>query len=379
MHLPLEGVAQLMSLEVAAGALPAGAVSPQSPVGIAIWETEPELMFKRPAGLRCDRRGGAAHGGSRRRPACRWPIADRPDPTSRGTCRSSRPLGPSAQLRCSVVRRPDRRPGREAHASRDEERRLEALSPFELKTHLIEMATAARLEHRTPLLDAGRGNPNWIATEPREAFFALGTFALTEARRTWDAPGLAGMPEELGISERFRAWVAAAAAHPGVAPLVRVVDYGIERLRRRRVGLRARRRHHRRPLPGTRSHARARRAGRARVPDRGDVRAGRARRAVRPLRRRGRHRGDVLHLRQPRGEPAARTGRHRRADGARRSRRTSRSRGSTATATRSSSSTRTRTATTAARRGSSPTPRSTSSPTRRCGRCSSSTLRTRRR
>jgi aspartate 4-decarboxylase len=113
--------------------------------------------------------------------------------------------------------------------TRDEERRLETLSPFELKSHLIEMATTARLEHRTPLLDAGRGNPNWIATEPREAFFALGGFALAEARRTWDTPGLAGMPEELGISERFRSWVGTESARPGVAPLVGIVDYGIAR------------------------------------------------------------------------------------------------------------------------------------------------------
>src|ERR1700676_1438636 len=87
-------------------------------------------------------------------------------------------------------------PDESAGLTRDEERRLEALSPFELKTNLLEMANAARREHRVLLLDAGRGNPNWMATEPREAFFALGTFALSEARRSWDAPGLAGMPEE---------------------------------------------------------------------------------------------------------------------------------------------------------------------------------------
>jgi aspartate 4-decarboxylase len=112
--------------------------------------------------------------------------------------------------------------------TRDEERRLEALSPFELKSHLIELATVARREHRTRLLDAGRGNPNWIAIEPREAFFALGDFALTEARRTWDAPGVAGMPGEQGIAERFGVWAEAEAARAGVSLLVAVVAYGIE-------------------------------------------------------------------------------------------------------------------------------------------------------
>lgn len=29
------------------------------------------------------------------------------------------------------------------------------------------------------MLNAGRGNPNWIATEPREAFFLLGKFDFT--------------------------------------------------------------------------------------------------------------------------------------------------------------------------------------------------------
>lgn len=120
-------------------------------------------------------------------------------------------------------------PDKDARLTRAEEVALEALSPFELKTHLLAMATAARQEHRTPLLDAGRGNPNWIATEPREAFFALGAFALTEARRTWDAPALAGMPQELGIAERFRVWAEATATQPGVAMLRAVVGYGIER------------------------------------------------------------------------------------------------------------------------------------------------------
>lgn len=113
--------------------------------------------------------------------------------------------------------------------TRDQERALEELSPFELKTHLLELATIARLEHRTPLLDAGRGNPNWIATDPRAAFFALGTFALGEARRSWNEPGLAGMPQEAGIAERFFAWAGADPTDAGVAMLRDIVAYGIER------------------------------------------------------------------------------------------------------------------------------------------------------
>jgi aspartate 4-decarboxylase len=111
--------------------------------------------------------------------------------------------------------------------TRDEERQFEGLSPFELKSQLTALATEARLEHRTELLDAGRGNPNWIATTPREAFFVLGTFALAEARRTWDQPGLAGAPRADGIAARFRAWAETDPTRAGIALLVEIVDCGI--------------------------------------------------------------------------------------------------------------------------------------------------------
>lgn len=47
------------------------------------------------------------------------------------------------------------------------------------------------------MLNAGRGNPNWIATEAREAFFALGGFGIEECRRVMDMPeGIAGIPQK---------------------------------------------------------------------------------------------------------------------------------------------------------------------------------------
>src|SRR5207342_1967547 len=82
-------------------------------------------------------------------------------------------------------------------------RPLEQLSPFELKDELIRYARdSTRTKAAThKLLNAGRGNPNWIATTPREAFFLLGSFAMQEARLTWNEPelGLAGMPRSPGI------------------------------------------------------------------------------------------------------------------------------------------------------------------------------------
>ena len=72
------------------------------------------------------------------------------------------------------------------------EKGYEALSPFELKNKLIGMAQSNR---EKMMLNAGRGNPNWVATEPREAFFLLGSFAIEEGHRVLSRPGLAGAPD----------------------------------------------------------------------------------------------------------------------------------------------------------------------------------------
>ncbi|WP_051237791.1 aspartate 4-decarboxylase [Lacticigenium naphthae] len=55
---------------------------------------------------------------------------------------------------------------------------LEALSPFELSLYLEKNMDKTKATH--DLLNAGRGNPNWTAPIPREAFFLLGQFATRE-------------------------------------------------------------------------------------------------------------------------------------------------------------------------------------------------------
>jgi aspartate 4-decarboxylase len=90
----------------------------------------------------------------------------------------------------------------------------ERMSPFEIKDELIRLAAdrrGARL-----LLDAGRGNPNWLATAPRDAFFVLGQFSMAESRRSMDQPsGLGGLPQAGGIAARCDAWLAQHAEAPG--------------------------------------------------------------------------------------------------------------------------------------------------------------------
>ena len=78
-------------------------------------------------------------------------------------------------------------------------RKFESLGPFEIKNDLAKLATASARASAISYLNAGRGNPNWIATEPREAFFLLGQFAITESKRVLDLPpGVGGMPKTRG-------------------------------------------------------------------------------------------------------------------------------------------------------------------------------------
>jgi aspartate 4-decarboxylase len=79
-------------------------------------------------------------------------------------------------------------------------------------------------------LNAGRGNPNWIATTPREAFFLLGQFALTESKRAWDEPDLGGMPYKSGIADRLKTFLGEEPQSSGARLLGAAVDYGASNL-----------------------------------------------------------------------------------------------------------------------------------------------------
>ena len=77
------------------------------------------------------------------------------------------------------------------------EKKMENISPFELKNRLIDMADESLKKTARTMLNAGRGNPNWIATTPREAFFLLGKFGLEECRHVMFLPeGIAGIPQK---------------------------------------------------------------------------------------------------------------------------------------------------------------------------------------
>ncbi len=106
------------------------------------------------------------------------------------------------------------------------ERTYEQLSPFELKDKLISLANKDGDTSIWAMLNAGRGNPNWIAATPREAFFTLGQFAMEETRSTWRDADLAGMPKTESISTRLKAFLEKNQEAPGVDFLRNVLDYG---------------------------------------------------------------------------------------------------------------------------------------------------------
>lgn len=109
------------------------------------------------------------------------------------------------------------------------ESEMEKISPFELKNRLIALADESIRKSTRAMLNAGRGNPNWIATVPREAFFVLGKFGLEEARRDWQCEeGLAGIPQKEGIAERFEAFLKRNGKEPGTAFLEKCYRYMIE-------------------------------------------------------------------------------------------------------------------------------------------------------
>lgn len=97
------------------------------------------------------------------------------------------------------------------------------ISPFEFKDKLISVAK----KNNQKILDAGRGNPNWTATTPREAFFTFGQFSVLETQRTMHIGNLAGMVEKVGISSRFLDFINSNANLPGINLLKSIFHLGV--------------------------------------------------------------------------------------------------------------------------------------------------------
>jgi aspartate 4-decarboxylase len=109
-------------------------------------------------------------------------------------------------------------------------RNFESLSPFEIKDELINLAKKTSRTTQSAFLNAGRGNPNWIATTPREGYFLLGQFAVTESKRVMDLPaGIGGMPKLQGIAGRLESWLTSHSDAPGASFLKAMVPFTVKK------------------------------------------------------------------------------------------------------------------------------------------------------
>ncbi|AYQ86376.1 bifunctional aspartate transaminase/aspartate 4-decarboxylase [Burkholderia gladioli] len=111
----------------------------------------------------------------------------------------------------------------------DDRAKFTALSPFELKDELIKAAGGAAVARpaNATMLNAGRGNPNFLATIPRHGFWQLGLFAMREAERSFAymPEGIGGFPKHEGIVERFELFLREEKDKPGIGFLRGAVSY----------------------------------------------------------------------------------------------------------------------------------------------------------
>ncbi len=124
-------------------------------------------------------------------------------------------------------------PAEKAILANDEhalEESLAAMSPFEVKNLLVKLAREGDKDTTRTLLNAGRGNPNWINTLPREAFFLLGQFSIEEAKRVSSLPefDLAGMPAKDGCADRLLAYLDAHKDKKAAQFICRAFDYLVQ-------------------------------------------------------------------------------------------------------------------------------------------------------
>ena len=107
-------------------------------------------------------------------------------------------------------------------------KKYDQLSPFEVKDTLIELAQS---HHERMMLDAGRGNPNWVTTTPRHGFFQLGLFALSEAERSFtDMEDFGGYTQAEGLKARFDQFIQDHAKVAGIEFLQKAVAYAEQQL-----------------------------------------------------------------------------------------------------------------------------------------------------
>ena len=107
---------------------------------------------------------------------------------------------------------------------------LQMLGPFEIKDELIKIARRTTSQSNLAFLNAGRGNPNWVATKPREASSFSASSRSPRANGSWTS-----RPESAACRRRRgspRAWTNGSRitpAVPGTASLGAMVHFAVEK------------------------------------------------------------------------------------------------------------------------------------------------------
>ncbi len=103
------------------------------------------------------------------------------------------------------------------------------LSPFEFKNQLIQIASS---HSDRMMLNAGRGNPNFLSTIPRYAFLMLGKFALMEAERSYSYlhAHFGGVPAKKGMLNRFDNFLSQHRDEKGIELLDSALSFALDHI-----------------------------------------------------------------------------------------------------------------------------------------------------
>ena len=106
------------------------------------------------------------------------------------------------------------------------EKKMENISPFELKNRLIDMADESLKKTARTMLNAGRGNPNWIATTPTRSILPFGKIR-TGRMSSRHVPSRRNCrnTEKQGIASRFEQFLKSNTYQPGAKLLEQTYNY----------------------------------------------------------------------------------------------------------------------------------------------------------
>lgn len=105
------------------------------------------------------------------------------------------------------------------------------MSPFELKNTLISMAEKSAKQKKIEMLNAGRGNPNFLNTTGRKAFCALTSFAVANAEKNTKIADLGLRPEKKGIARKLNAHLNKNKKDEGSIFLKKAVQYAVRNIK----------------------------------------------------------------------------------------------------------------------------------------------------